>query len=257
MEYSDAAVLPRAMKTILLAGLVVGMTLVARSAPQSFSSGSERVTLIELYTSEGCSSCPPADKWLTALRDAPGLWHEFVPVGFHVDYWNGLGWADRYAAKAFTERQYALAAQWRAGSVYTPCFVRDGLEWKAQKDPHAGVSPAGGKLNLTVDGTGKVQVEFTPDKTAGAADYTVHVALLGNGFTSRVTAGENRGEILRHDFVALGLTEASLRPAQGSQLAEVSLPVSAIPSVPRRAIAAWVTRRGSLTSVQATGGWLE
>lgn len=245
------------MKALLLAGLIVGLTAIGHGAPKSFSSGTGRVALVELYTSEGCSSCPPADKWLTALRDSAGLWKEFVPVGYHVDYWNGLGWADRFATKAFTQRQYALAAQWKSESVYTPCFTRDGTEWKNQKDPHAGVAPAGGKLALTVDDFGKVHAEFTPTPATGAADYTVHVVLLGNGFTSKITAGENRGETLRHDFVALGLADADLQAENGAATAELALPGSTIKQVPRRAVAAWVTRRGSLTSLQATGGWLE
>lgn len=242
---------------IFWTGLLVGFAAVSHGAPLSFSSGEGHVALIELYTSEGCSSCPPADKWLTALRDAPGLWKKFVPVGFHVDYWDGLGWIDRYAAKAFTERQHGLVAEWRSPSAYTPCFARDGLEWRGERDLWAGVMPGGGRLNLEISDSGKIRVEFRPDKASGPADYTVHVALLGNGFTSRVTAGENRGETLRHDFVALGLAEAGLRPGDGAFAAELSLPMSAIKPVPRRAIAAWVTPRGSFASLQAVGGWLE
>ena len=245
------------MKALLVAGLLVAVTAIAHSAPKSFSSGTGRVALVELYTSEGCSSCPAADKSLTALRDSAGLWKEFVPVGYHVDYWNGLGWTDRFATKAFTQRQYALAAQWKSESVYTPCFTRDGVEWKLQKDPHAGVAPAAGKLALTVDDAGKVRAEFTPANGNGPADYAVHVVLLGNGFTSKVTAGENRGETLRHDFVALGLADADLHSENGAATAELALPVSTIKPVPRRAVAAWVTRKGSLVPLQATGGWLE
>jgi hypothetical protein len=215
------------------------------------------VALVELYTSEGCSSCPPADQWLTALRDSPGLWKQFVPVAFHVDYWNGLGWTDRFANKAFTQREYALAATWKSESVYTPCFVRDGAEWKAQKNPQAGTAPAGGKLTLQVEDAGRGHAEFTPGKAGSPAEYTLHVALLGSGFTSRVTAGENRGEILRHDFVALGLVDTDLRSANGTASADLALPASVLKDVPRRAVAAWVTRRGSLVPLQATGGWLE
>jgi hypothetical protein len=245
------------MRRFLLASLFVGLATVTSGAPKSFSSGTGRVALVELYTSEGCSSCPAADKWLAALRGSAGLWKEFVPVGYHVDYWNGLGWADRFATNAFTQRQYALAAQWRSESVYTPCFTRDGVEWKTQKDPHAGVAPAGGKLALTVDDSGKVRAEFTAASGTGPASYAVHVVLLGNGFTSKVTAGENRGETLRHEFVALGLADADLHSENGAATAELALPESTIKPVPRRAVAAWVTRRGSLTPVQATGGWLE
>lgn len=67
------------------------------------------VALVELYTSEGCSSCPRADRWLSRLlREGPGVDH-VVPLAFHVDYWDRLGWKDRFASARFTERQYALA----------------------------------------------------------------------------------------------------------------------------------------------------
>ncbi len=62
------------------------------------ASGDTRVNLLELYTSEGCSSCPPADRWLSGLRQDPRLWRQLVPVAFHVDYWDGIGWPDRFAS---------------------------------------------------------------------------------------------------------------------------------------------------------------
>jgi hypothetical protein len=89
-------------------------------------SGPKQVTLMELYTSEGCSSCPPAEVWFSELKDAPGLWKIFVPVAFHVDYWDNLGWPDKYASAAFTARQRSYAAEWRSENVYTPELVSGG-----------------------------------------------------------------------------------------------------------------------------------
>jgi len=74
-----------------------------------FTSGPEHVALIELYTSEGCSSCPPAERWRGSLRGEEGLWSRFVPVAFHVDYWISLGWADRFSEDEHTRRQRAYA----------------------------------------------------------------------------------------------------------------------------------------------------
>ena len=68
----------------------------ATAASLTLSSQEQRTTLIELYTSEGCSSCPPADRWLSRLKDDPRLWKQIVPLAFHVDYWNYLGWRDRF-----------------------------------------------------------------------------------------------------------------------------------------------------------------
>jgi len=228
--------------------------------PVRFTSGPARVAVVELFTSEGCSSCPPAERWLAALKDDPGLWRDFVPLSFHVDYWDNLGWLDRFATPAFTQREYAYAAAWGTSSVYTPCFVRDGAEWK----PGAGDGPAGGSpgvLTVQLREPGAGWVVFTP--VAGVrgepgAGWAVEVALLGGGFASQVTAGENRGATLRHEFVVLALVERPLvSSADGKTLrADFTLPAPTVAGAGREAIAAWVTRRGSLAPIQAAGGWL-
>jgi hypothetical protein len=226
--------------------------------PLKFTSGPARVSLVELYSSEGCSSCPPAEKWLGQLRDAPGLWRDFVPVACHVDYWNRLGWPDRFSTKDFTQREYAYAAAWGTESVYTPCFVRDGAEWRPGAVPKQGVgSKAAGTLTVAFDGA-TLRADFVPGESAVAGTkpgkppvgYEVHAAILGAGIVSKVTSGENRGETLRHDFIALALVHGA--PGQ-----ELALAVPGVPGVPRHALAVWVTRRGSLEPLQATGGWVD
>ena len=236
----------------------------AMGAEQRFASGPARVALVELYTSEGCSSCPPAERWLGELRSAPGLWRDFVPVAWHVDYWNRLGWPDRFSTKDYTARQYAMAAAWGSGSVYTPCFVRDGEEWRARGAvPEKSDNPKlAGELVVTLLADGRGRANYTAADT-GRGDLTVHVAVLGGGFASKVTAGENRGETLRQEFVALAvggypLVPAPARATEGAvREAEFALPKPKITDGERRAVAVWVTRRGELTPLQATGGWLE
>ncbi|MDQ3115241.1 MAG: DUF1223 domain-containing protein [Verrucomicrobiota bacterium] len=76
-----------------------------------------RTHLLELFTSEGCSSCPPAEAWLSKLKDDPGLWRDFVPLAFHVDYWDRLGWRDPFASKVWTSRQYEYSARWKSSNV--------------------------------------------------------------------------------------------------------------------------------------------
>src|SRR6478609_8524746 len=115
------------MRLILLC-ILLGGPLAA--AARHLESGTTQTTLLELYSSEGCSSCPPAEAWMASLRDAPGLWRDFVPVVFHVAYWDRLGWRDRFASEQFTQRQYAYAARWRSDSVYTPEFVANGEQWR-------------------------------------------------------------------------------------------------------------------------------
>ena len=227
---------------LLAAPLVAG--------PRHFTSGEGRTHLLELYTSEGCSSCPPAEAWLGGLRDAPGLWRDFVPVAFHVVYWDRLGWPDRFANKEFTARQYAYVSQWSRDSVYTPGFVLDGAEWRKG----AGQLPP----PASAEKPGLLSVEYTDDGTCrvsfdAVGDYEAHVALLGGGIVSAVRAGENEGRTLRHEFVALAFKTARLEAGA----ARVMLPSAAREGVSRTELAVWVTRRGELIPVQATGGWLD
>lgn len=234
------------MRPFLFFATAVALTA---AEPQTFSSGAARVSLVELYTSEGCSSCPPAEKWLGSFRDDAGLWKNFVPVAFHVDYWNQLGWPDRFSSKANTQREYAYAEAWGAGNVYTPCVVRDGAEWRERSEKISVAGKPAGVLTASYDGA-VLRAEFAPAAPRAGEQFEIHAALLGGGIVSKVSAGENSGETLRHEFVALAL-------AQGAPGAEIALAAPPkLASVARRALAVWVTRRGELVPLQATGGWL-
>ena len=224
------------------------MTAELAAAPARFSSATSQTSLIELFTSEGCSSCPPAERWLAVLRAAPGLWRDFVPVAWHVDYWNRLGWPDRFATREFTRRQYDVAAGWGSGNVYTPCLVRDGAEMGDARSLTP-VGTAAGKLTVEFDGT-TLRAEFSPMTPRVGDVFEVHAAILGGGIISRVTAGENRGETLHHEFIALTLASAPLGR-------DLPLAVPKVSGVARHALAVWVTRRGEMTPRQATGGWLD
>jgi len=229
-------------------------------ASERFSSGPARIALIELFTSEGCSSCPPAELWLGQLRDNPGLWKEFVPLQFHVNYWDNLGWKDRLSSREFTAREYAYASAWGSGTVYTPCFVRNGEQWRPLWGTAGGPGPSTGLLSVVLGDAGVCRAEFIPGPAAkaGPDGDEVHVAILGGGITSKVTAGENHGETLSHEFVVLGMADQPLSrgPGDTSEHAEVALPHPIAAGASRRAFAAWVTLRGELTPIQATGGWL-
>ena len=247
------------MRPYLALGLLGAVGALA-AEPLHFASGSGRVTLVELYTSEGCSSFPPADHWLGALRGDPGLWREFVPVEFHVNYWDRLGWKDRLSTRQFTEREYAYASAWGSQNVYTPCFVRNGTEWRPS---WGGGRPAGGpagELSVDLGADGVCRAEFRPVGGIPAArgDYVVHVALLGGGLTSKVSAGENDGSTLEHEFVVLSLAAKPLAaPVPGKPLqANLTLPDPTVADARRHALAAWVTRPGDPAPIQATGGWL-
>jgi hypothetical protein len=107
----------RALLVSCLATLIAPLAVVA--GPLEFESSAARVSLLELYTSEGCSSCPPADRFVNGLKSDRRLWREVVPVAFHVDYWDYIGWQDRFASPQYSERQRSYARSGYVKGVYT------------------------------------------------------------------------------------------------------------------------------------------
>ncbi len=209
--------------------------------------------LIELYTSEGCSSCPPAEAWLSKLKDSPRLWQDFVPIAFHVDYWDRLGWRDPFASKQWTARQYEYSARWKNSSVYTPAFVLDGREWRNSGAPTASTESSG-VLKISVADGHSASATF---KTTNGGDrpLDLHVARLGFDLSINVKAGENSGRKLLHDFVVLSLETTKMNGGK----AELRVPVAAgkAEGSARTAIVAWVTEPGQLEPIQAVGGWAQ
>jgi len=227
----------------------------ASPATMTFESGDLPTTLIELFTSEGCSSCPPAEKWLSRFNKNPDLWKKIVPIAFHVDYWDRLGWRDRLAKPEFTERQQHYAASWKGDSVYTPGFAVDGKEWRgwftgaALPENNARV----GRLQLTIDQDHRVSATFRP-AIAATQLLVLETALLGSDLESHVKAGENAGRELHHDFVALQLAKTEMSAEGDHYIGSVSLPKTG--NDKPAAITAWVHSSQSLQPIQATGGWL-
>ena len=231
-------------------------TSMLSAAETRFESGPQQTALVELYTSEGCSSCPPAEAWLSRLKDDPGLWKKFVPIAFHVDYWDRLGWRDRFSSRQWTERQRGYASRWQSESVYTAAVVLNGNEmrnWSGASIPPPNEKQAGVLSAKTTDGK-SFAIEFRP-ASGTAVDWEAHAALLGSGISSKIGAGENRGRNLQHDFVVLGLRDATM---QGDgEVRHASLPIPATSEVGARlAVAIWVSARDRLAPIQATGGWL-
>lgn len=232
--------------------LVVSAALAARGAEVIFESKPQRAYLIELFTSEGCSSCPPAEEWMNGLKNHPRLWQDIVPVAFHVDYWDHLGWRDTFASKKWTERQADYSVRWKKESVYTPAFVLDGNEWHNGPLPPPSTDTPG-VLKIVVNGD-KVNATYKPAVASSAGRYEIHLARLGFSMMVDVTAGENSGKKLAHDFVVLGLTNEMLKA--GAK--ELQVPAGTAPASPnsRSALAAWVTQGGNIEPLQAVGGWL-
>jgi len=228
------------------------------AAPLTFQSSAKQTALLELFTSEGCSSCPPAETWLSGLKQSPGLWKDFVPLAFHVDYWDYLGWRDPWASKSFSERQRAYASQWRTDPIYTPGFALNGKEWRDWSErtgaPKPGLARAG-VLTVSSSDTNRWRVTFAPANPIGP-ECEVHAALLACGLSSDVKAGENRGHRLNHDFVVTALTTHSLKLHGNNLEGEFELNPANNSQAKRLALAVWVTPPASLQPIQATGGWL-
>ncbi len=243
--------LPGLALALCVAALGAGRATGGESGAATFSSGPQQVQLLELYTSQGCSSCPPAERWLADWAAHPDLWERIVPVAFHVDYWNYLGWEDPYSAAAWSARQRRHAREGGVRSVYTPGFVVNGREWRgwfSGKSPPQGERQAG-VLHVAVVGD-ELQARYTPPPSQPGT-FLLEVALLGFDLSTDVRAGENRGRELTHQFAVLAHARA---PDAGTQW-RMALPGSAVTSE-RMALAAWVTEVGQLRPLQATGGWL-
>jgi hypothetical protein len=192
------------------------------------------------------------------LKEKPGLWSDFVPVAFHVDYWNHLGWPDKWSSKQYADRQRDYAAVWGSENIYTPEFVLNGREWHNWFELNGAPGLSGtkaGLLKVTSEDTHHWQVRFNP-AVAGASGYEVNAALLGSGLDSDVNAGENAGRHLRHDFVVLKFIHQPLSPGNDGLQGVFTLDASQKTPEDSQALAVWVTRSGSLTPVQAVGGWL-
>lgn len=227
------------------------LTLVSAHAETTLRSGPERVSLLEVYTSEGCSSCPPAESWLSGLNTDGRLWKEIVPVAFHVDYWDELGWKDRFAKREYTARQREYSLGWGTSSVYTPGFVLDGQEWKGWFSgnalPNPGHRPSG-RLEVKIENQ-KATVKYTDD--SGVKEIEAHLVPMAMNVSSDVRAGENRGRKLIHSFVALDLVSRRLSDKDGEFAVELPFDYAAA-----NAVAVWVNLVGSVSPVQAAGGYL-
>lgn len=218
--------------------------------------------LLELYTSQGCSSCPPADAWINRFADAADLWKNIVPVVFHVDYWNYLGWPDVLSQKEFSTRQRQHARNGYLSSVYTPGFAVNGKEWRGYFQslslPNF-VPVQGGTLLVQQPGTeaNKLKISYRPPQgqTGNKAKYVGHLAVLGFGLQTDIQAGENRGRLLRYEFAVLSLQEAQLKLNDQAWQWQLLLPEKAH-RAPRYGLAVWVTVKGEATPKQALGGFL-
>jgi len=240
------------LRCVLAAGLGVAAAAPSAAGAEA-ASGPARVALLELYTSEGCSSCPPAEAWLAGLARDAELWTSFVPVAFHVDYWDRLGWKDPHARSEFTQRQRAYAAFWSSPTVYTPQMVWNGKDWQAwRRSPRPASTGPGGWLRARHVPGQPMEAIYRPE--APFKGGMAHAVLLSGPFENEVPRGENAGRRLSHGFVVLKHLTRPLHESQPGTWA-ATLPAWE-EAAHAAAFAVWVQAGTNPTPLQAAGAWL-
>lgn len=179
------------------------------------SSGERQTAVVELYTSEGCSSCPPADRWLSRLVKRPGDKMDVLALSFHVDYWDYLGWKDRFSSRDYTNRQRQLGANNLQRSIYTPEFFVNGKEARGtnkvlQQIQQSNQVKAPLELRLEVsriDASLHLQLTAEGDREATGQIHHRYLVYEDN-LSTEVKRGENSGATLEHQRVVRYLSQA-------------------------------------------------
>lgn len=178
--------------------------------------------ILELFTSQGCSSCPSADKLLSRLAQDAKYKARIVPLAFHVDYWNNLGWKDPYSDHAWTRRQGMYTEALGEATMYTPQLVVQGQASMVGSNEHAILKSIDAQLDRNpvkqfniaiskIESTAasvELVVSVQPGMQAGSERNVIVAALFENGLSTRVPAGENKGRTLKNNFVVRSLLEA-------------------------------------------------
>jgi hypothetical protein len=206
---------PRPYTFVSRAGLL--LTLVFAALPGGAAGAA---VLVELFTAQGCSTCPPADRLLSGMGTDPDLRKEVVPLAFHVDYWNSSSWRDRFSDAAWTRRQNDYVRAAGGDQVYTPQAVINGGKQCVGSDVQcikAGVQAAATQpqgqvaMSVAADGSSALEVAVTAQAPAGVAglkSLDVMVAVYESGLETAVSGGENAHKTLHNDFVVRRLERA-------------------------------------------------
>lgn len=253
------------MKRILLLASVLLLALVsanpsARSDDQkpaqpANAQEAKSGVLVELFTSEGCSSCPPADALLRQLDTmAPVNSVGIVVLGEHVDYWDGVGWRDRFSSRQYTERQSDYARRFSLDSPFTPQMVVDGTQQlvgnntgalQAALNKAATVNRA--TLRISAEPKDQKHLALTVDAgplPSGSKHADLYVALADNSDETQVGGGENSGRKLQHVAVARSLRKCGTVPAAGAQL-QVTVPLEKGSEVDKQRVVVFLQEPGT------------
>ena len=187
------------LATLGACGLVGALQAADRSGSCTARSGAATPPVIELYTSEGCSSCPPADRWLSTLTAQ----RDVIALAFHVDYWDNLGWKDPYGSPTFTARQSQQQAVNGSRYSYTPQVTINGVDarhWPSLRAP-INVPPVASPVQVQLSRDGNRYTAVVQGTAGAAARVGAYWAVTENALVSEVKRGENAGARLAHDFV--------------------------------------------------------
>lgn len=223
--------------------LLAGSTVMAAPQACMATTGASVPTLVELYTSEGCSSCPPADRWLSTLKGRGDV----LTLAFHVNYWDKLGWVDRFATPEATARQYELARWMGSSNVYTPQVVVNGRD--AAAGGRLPAAQAGSPVTVTLQREGDLVTAQVAASPSGPLKLDGFWAVIEDGHESKVRAGENAGETLKHDGVVRLYKPVAAWTATAGNRAQLNVSRGA-ENIPRRVVFV-VTDAASHRPVQA------
>jgi hypothetical protein len=200
---------------ILVFGIAcVGIAYVSVSGKTTEAGTPRKAVVVELFTSEGCSSCPPADELLGRLhRDLSAKNVQVIPLGFHVDYWDGLGWKDRFSSAKFTQRQEQYAQALRVDGPYTPEMVVDGAVEFVGNDAGRAQSTIRQQASqletaqVKIAAAGGDQVSVQVKAAPSSSNALVMMAITEDNLTTQVGSGENGGRTLHHAAVVRDLRQ--------------------------------------------------
>lgn len=241
----------RTLQKILLIPLIF-ISLELFASEIVFSSKGKNSIVVELFTSQGCSSCPPAEEYINSYVDNKDLWTKYIPIVFHVDYWDYIGWKDVFAKPQFTSRQYLYAKLKHVRTVYTPAFIVNGSAWRRGFfNSYPNVHGLDNGILDVVANDNSVKANFKMVKSVAGA-LSLNIAILGMDMVVDISAGENEGRKAEHNFVVLG---------HASQLSKTATWEMTLPAIKQKknskyAFVAWVSSKQDPTPLQAVGGWL-
>ncbi len=242
------------MKKLLIITALISNILFAQD--YTFESKDHRVNIIELYTSQGCSSCPPADKWLSDLKEHPKVFKDFIPMAFHITYWDFIGWKDIFANKSHDNRQrYYSNKVWKKNSVYTPQFITNAKEykkWFSNRNFPNFEKKYGGKLKVNLDDN-KLQISYFNKDIKNQKIY-LNIGILGFDYDIDIKRGENKYKTLKHDFVILNHIQ-KFAEIKNNKFDLNTILLDLKKDNKKKALVVWLSKYDS-DILQSTGGYI-